>query len=309
MKILRLWIVSFWLFCISLSALQIIDTQGISHDFSNAKLYKHETQELKTSREKDGVVRLNNWEGFRADIWLQQQDLGEYSTIRFESTDRYLVSLTKAEFEAIESYLVIGQDGKRFENNALRLIFPSLREMQWIRNLERIILEDFKPIPRPQRFYLLNTYLADYTLHQEPKPFVKMEGWFFSDLLPELSTDETKQVILYSRDGLKQNLEYPKHLEGAVLEKAEQGTFNLKSPQIPGGMWMKDIVYLQCDSAAIIADNSINSLIELSKVLAWEVNPELKFRIVYKGQEDSIPFGDALSEPQVFQGALYFELN
>jgi|GEM_PF-3862298 len=52
MKILRLWIVSFWLFCISLSALQIIDTQGISHDFSNAKLYKHETQELKTSREK-----------------------------------------------------------------------------------------------------------------------------------------------------------------------------------------------------------------------------------------------------------------
>jgi hypothetical protein len=74
-------------------------------------------------------------------------------------------------------------------------------------------------------------------------------------------------------------------------------------------MWMKDIIYLQGDNAAVIADNSINSLIELSKTLGWESNPDLQFRIVRKGSVDTIPFGDALSEPQVFQGALYFELN
>ncbi len=297
------------LFSIPLSALQVIDAKGLSYDFDNAELHKRETQELKTSREKDGVVRLNNWSGFRADLWLKQQNLGEYSSIRFESDDRYLVSMTRAEFEAIDSYIVIAQDGISFEDNALRLIFPNLREMQWVRNLERIILEDFKPLPRPKRFYLMESWLADYPLHKDPTPFVGIDGWFLRKMLPVLSANETKHVILYSRDGLKQNLEFPVHLEGAVLEKTEQGTVNLKSPQIPGGMWVKDIIYLQCDTAALIASGSLNSLIELNRILGWENSPELSFRIVYQSSECNIPFGDALAEPQVFKGALYFELN
>jgi len=309
MKHHGLWTTFCMLFSIPLFALQVIDTKGLSHDFDNAELHKRETQEVKTSREKDGVVRLNNWSGFRADIWLKQQNLGDYSSIRFESDDRYLVSMTRTEFEAIESYIVIAQDGISFEEKALRLIFPELREMQWVRNLERIILEDFKPLPRPKRFYLMDSWLAGFPLHKEPKPFVGREGWFFEELLPALSAHETKQVILYSRDGLKQNLEFPFHLEGAVLEKTEQGTVNLKSPQIPGGMWVKDIIYLQCDTAALIASGSLNSLIELNKILGWENSPELSFRIVYHGSEDNVPFGDALAEPQVFKGALYFELN
>jgi hypothetical protein len=60
-----------------LTALEIIDSKGISHIYDNAELYKLETQELKTTREKDGIVRLNNWQGFRFDIWLKQQKLGD----------------------------------------------------------------------------------------------------------------------------------------------------------------------------------------------------------------------------------------
>lgn len=294
--------------CLGLNALQIVDTGGISHEFSNEDLHKHETMELKTSREKDGQIRLNNWLGFRFDIWLIQQDLGEFSTIRFESADRYLVSLSRAEFEAMESWLVTAQDEVPFEDFALRLIIPSLREMNWIRDLKRVVLEDFKPLQRPWRFYLMQTFLQGSKLHNEPAPFVNIQGYFFKEFLPRLSESENFQVILYSRDGLKQNLEFPLHLEGAVLEKTEQATYDLKSPQIPGGMWVKDIIYLQCDGQALIDQASLNSLITLAKLFGWEQGPELSFRILKTSGEEVFSFGDALAEPQVFEGALYFEL-
>jgi hypothetical protein len=290
-----------------LSALQLVDSNGLQREFDNALLHKHPTQEIKTSREKDGVVRLNNWDGFRCDIWLKEQNPGNYNNIRFESSDHYQVNLSKSEFESLESYLVIAQDGVPFENNALRLIFPTLREMQWIRDLQRIVLEDFKPLPRPRRFYLMESFLAKQALIHEPKPFVKIDGWLFSDLLQPLSDLPEKQVILFSRDGLKQSLRYPYHLDGAVLEKAAEG-YNLKSPQIPGGMWVKDIVYLQCDSGALIARDSLSRLIELARLLSWETSPELSFRIVHPAGEEVVPFSDALAEPQMFEGALYFEL-
>lgn len=293
---------------LTLSSLELIDTKGISHYYDNAELYKMEMQEIKTTREKDGIVRLNTWQGFRFDIWLKQQKLGDFATIRFESSDRYQVTLEKAEFDSLESYIVTGQDGVPFEENMLRLIFPALREMQWIKGLERVVLENFQPLIRPRRFYLMQETLKKYTLQQDPKPFVKTQGWFLSDILMDLSEAEEKQVILYSRDGLKQHLTYPLHLEGAILEKTAEGHYNLKSPQIPGGMWMKDIIYLQCDNYALISDDSINQLIRLAKTLHWETTPEMQFRIVFEDGEEVMNFTDALAEPQVFRGALFIEI-
>jgi len=293
---------------LTLSSLELIDTKGISYYYDNAELYKKEMQEIKTTREKDGIVRLNTWQGFRFDIWLKQQKLGDFATIRFESSDRYQVTLEKAEFDSLESYIVTGQDGVPFEENMLRLIFPALREMQWIKGLERVVLENFQPLIRPRRFYLMQETLKKYTLQQDPKPFVKTQGWFLSDILMDLSEAEEKQVILCSRDGLKQHLIYPLHLEGAILEKTTEGHYNLKSPQIPGGMWMKDIIYLQCDNYALISDDSINQLIRLAKTLHWETTPEMQFRIVFEDGEEVMNFTDALAEPQVFRGALFIEI-
>ena len=307
----RIWILMFILSIatVSVNALEIIDYRGISKQFDNADLYKLDRQELKTSREKDGIVRLNNWQGFRFDLWLKRQSFGEYNNIRFESDDRYLVSLSRAEFEAIESWIVVAQDGVPFEDNSLRLIFPSLREMLWISNLKRIVLENFVPMPRPTKFMLMKTFLATQKLQTELKPFVDIEGYYFRDFLPAMSKTDTHKVILCSRDDLKQNLDFPFHLEGAVLEKTKDGTYNLKSPQIPGGMWVKDITYLQCDDTAIIEQGCINSLINMHKLLSWEVSPELEFTIHKADEVLRIGFADALAEPQVFEGALYFELN
>jgi hypothetical protein len=295
--------------CISVNALEIINTNGISKEYDNAGLYKHERQELKTSREKDGVVRLNNWQGFRFDVWLKEQDLGQFSNIRFESEDKYLVTLSSEEFQAMESWIVVAQDEKDFEGNSLRLIFPSLREMQWVRDLSRVVLENFKALPYPSKFMLMKPFLDSQNLLNEPKPFVNTEGWYFSEFLPQLSESKEHQVVFYSRDGLKQNLNYPYHLEGAVLEKTKEDTYNLKSPQIPGGMWLRDIVYLQCDGTALIEQSSLNSLIALHKLLGWDSNPGLSFSIHKADEVLQLGFADALAEPQVFEGALFFELK
>jgi hypothetical protein len=294
--------------CISLNALEIVNSKGISKEFDNAILHKQETQELKTHKEKDGEIRLGNWRGFRFDVWLKQQDLGDFNNIRFESADRYLVNLSREEFDNMETWIVTSQDDIPFENNALRLIIPSMREMYWIRNLQRIVLENFVPLPQPTRFYLMKPFLSNQKLYNEPKPFVNIEGYYFSEFLPKLSPGDKHQIILCSSDGLKQNLDYPLHLEGAVLEKTQEGTYNLKSPQIPGGMWIRDVIYLQSDNMALIDQKHINSLINLAKLLGWESNPELSFHIYRDNSQEVLNFGDALAEPQVFEGALYFEL-
>ena len=296
------------LLALSLSALEIVNAQGISKQFDNAILHKHETTELKTSNEKDGQIRLGTWQGFRFDNWLEQQNLGSFNNIRFESPDRYLVNLSKEEFDSKEIWLVTAQDGTPFENNMLRLIIPSMREMYWIRDLNRVVLENFVPLPPPTRFYLMKPFLEGLKLQKEPTLFVNIEGWLFKDIVSQLSDKDKNSVVLYSRDGLKQNLEYPLHLEGAVLEKTTKNTFNLKSPQIPGGMWIKDIVYLQCDKTALIELGSLSSLLDLAKLFGWDSNPDLQFRITREGGDEVFSFGDALAEPQVFEGAIYFEL-
>jgi hypothetical protein len=293
----------------SLNALQIIRSDGVEVNYNNAELHMLEQHEFSTSREKDGVVRLNNWKGIRFDHWLKQQGLGEYLNIRFESADRYTVILSRAEFEGLESWLVMAQDNEAFANSALRIIFPTLREMQWIRDVHRIVLESFEPLSKPDRFLLMKPFLEAQTLHNEPAPFVNVSGWYFSEFLPKLSNHDSKSVVLYSRDGLKMNLEYPFHLETAVLVKNKDNTYDLKSPQIPGGMWIRDIIYLQCDETALIELNSINSLIALHKLLNWESKPDMQFSIQKADEQIQLGFSDALAEPRIFEGALYFELN
>lgn len=294
--------------CLSLDALEIIDAQGISHSYANEELHKHPCSEFSTTREKDGEVRQNSWQGFRFDEWLKEQNLGTFGTIRFESNDRYRVSLSKAEFDSLQSWMVVAQDSVRFDGYALRMIFPQLREMQWIRNLQRIVLENFSPTSRPQRFLMMKPFLKKLKLHNEPEPFIKIKGYYFRDILAVLEENDYYQVILVTRDGLKQNLEYPLHLKDAVLERTDEGKLNLKSPQIPGGMWIKDIIYLQSGQMALIDQHQLNALISIAQDLGWDINSDLHFRLHYRSGEEVMAFGDALAEPQVFEGVEYFEL-
>jgi len=293
-----------------LSALLIVDSKGEIHEYPYDLFFKLQAQEFHTSKELDKETVINTWKGIRFDSWLKEQKLGDFALIRFKSGDRYEVSFNKAEWDTLTCYLAYSAEGKIFPKEQLRIIFPHLRSMHWVRDVQQISLENAKELPMPVRFISWHDFFSSQKLLKDPNPFKNIEGYPLDSFIADLSDAPVKDVVLYSSDGLIQNLSYPSQLGGAVLERAANGSFHLKSPQIPGGMWMKDLVYLQVDHLAIINTNASAALIPLAKTLNWQINPESTVNLYYSNDmEDELILGDALAEPMVFDGTRYFSIK
>lgn len=290
-----------------LGAITVTGPAGLSQNFAYQQLASLPREEFQTIREKDGLTKTDTWQGIRFDNWLKAKLDVPFKIIRLESADRYLVSFSRAEFDTLTCWLVFAQNGKTFPDNGLRIIFPALRDMKWVRDLDRVVLEDFDPLQMPKRFEFLDDRLGSAALVEDPAPFINLSGYYFADLLPLSSREDTLGAILYSADGMKLALEYPRHLRGAVLEPTDEG-FNLKSPVIPGGMWLKNIVYIQLGDFALIHPGNLDALIALNRVLDWKLGPDVHF-IVQKGYgAEKITLNDILAEPGLLDDALSFEL-
>lgn len=290
-----------------LSGITLTDTQGLSHSFSYQDLAALPRQEVSTIREKDGEKRIDTWLGFRFDHWLKTNLEQPFKIIRLESADRYMVSFSRAEFDTLASWLVFSQNGEIFPDEGLRVIFPSLRDMKWVRDLERVVLEDFDPLSMPRRFEFLDDRLGSAALVENPAPFINTQGYYFADLLPLSARADTLGAILYSADGMKLALEYPRHLEGAILEPTDDG-FNLKSPVIPGGMWLKNIIYIQLGDFALLEPGNLDALVALNRVLDWKLGPDVHFVVRKEDEAYQISLNDILSDPALLEDALFFEL-
>ncbi|MGC9361296.1 MAG: hypothetical protein ACP5F3_00030 [Candidatus Syntrophosphaera sp.] len=301
-------ITSLALFCASLlGALTIVDPEGISHTFDPEALASEPRQEFETLRDKDGTARLDTWEGFRLDALLKEMIEQPYTVVRFESEDNYMVNLSQAEFDTLACWLVFSRDGEAFPDKGSRVIFPTLRDMKWVWNPQRIVFEDFDPLGMPASFEFLDERLKEENLLEDPAPFTNTRGYYFADLLPKTSRDEACFVVLYSADGMKLSLEYPRHLEGAILEATDDG-LNLKSSQIPGGMWLKGIIYIQIDDFALIHTGNLDALIALNRVMDWQLSPDVHFIVHTPRGESRIPLNDLLAKPELLSGVRYFEL-
>lgn len=241
--------------------------------FSYEELASIPRDSVMTVREKDNVVKTDNWEGIRFDRWLAEQGWTDFDAIRFVSGDRYQMSLEKAEFDTLECWLVFSREGELFEDNSLRVIFPALRDMFWVRNLENVYLENTTPSILPDRFIPMEAFLSKHNIQSDPEPFKDIEGWRLEDLFGEFELPADLEVLFVSGDMIKVKLLWHEHLHGAILERYN-GEYNLKSPRIPGGMWLKDIVYLQIGSRAWWRENSITLLPELDALLKWGLMPD-----------------------------------
>jgi hypothetical protein len=292
-----------------LSALTIVDNRGVFHEYPYEQFFKLQAREFSTSKEVDGETVINTWKGIRFDTWLKEQKLGDFAIIRFLSNDRYAVSFNKAEWDTLTCYLAYEGEGEIFPKEQLRIIFPHLRSMHWVRDVRQVFLENHKQVPLPVKFMPISKFFAGQEILRDPKPFVRLQGYRFDDFIGTLSDAPIKDVVIYSRDGLVQNLSYPAQLAGAVLELTDDGKYNLKSPQIPGGMWMKDIVYLQADHHAVIDTRTVSVLIPLAKTLDWEFSPQVKLILHYAKGSEELVFGDALAEPMLFDEIEYFRIN
>ena len=293
---------------VNLLSLVVIDNKGVSHDYPYDSFFKPIGGEFSTSREKDGVLNTYHWKGIRFDKWLKEQALGDFAKIKFISADKYEASFTKTEWDTLTCWLVYAENNKIFPKEQFRIIFPHLREMYWVRDVQKVVLEDFKKIHLPRFFVPMRYFFSTQTLLTDPEPFTNTKGYSFDKFVPALSTNEIKDIVLYSKDELAQNLSHPQHLAGAMLEKIDPAGYNLKSPQIPGGMWLRDIVYLQCDATALIDTDHISRILDIAKVMNWKFSPDVIVRIHRNEQYEEMSLLDALSEPMMWGGAEYFEI-
>ena len=303
----KIFILLPFLFISILSALVITSPQGDSITYSFEELAKIPRETFTTTRVKAGEVQEDVWTGVRFNQWFNDNTQISYKIIRFESADNYMVSFSKAEFDSLDCWLVFTQNGEPLPENGIRLIFPQLRDMKWIRGLNRVVLEDFSPLKLPARFEFLDKRLKQETLIENPLPFTDTKGYYFADLLPLSARADTHSVILYSSDGIKCSLEYPRHLDGAIIELTDYG-FNLKSPRIPDGMWLKDVIYLQIDDWALIKSENLDALITLNRIMDWKLSPDVQFIVNIGGKEEKIPLSDVLAHPEKLANISSFEL-
>ncbi|MDP2172828.1 MAG: hypothetical protein Q8M98_08715 [Candidatus Cloacimonadaceae bacterium] len=286
-----------------LHSLTIITCEGMSREVSYDALSALPMQAFATISLKDKSRSL--WQGIRFDKWLRDNGYNDFKRIRFEAEDRYMTMLEKSEFDTLECWLAFSSEGKIFEDKSMRVIFPGTREMKWVSFVARVVLEGELPIVVPQGFMLIDSYLKEFVLHRDPTPFVDIEGWLFREFLPDEILRNGGELYILSRDGVSSILSYPKHLQDAVLEYREGG-YHMKSPQIPGGMWLRDVVFIQMGEYALINKYHLSILIELSKKLDWKLGANSKWRLVKGAESKEIPFSS------IFEVKLenfdYFEL-
>jgi hypothetical protein len=284
---------------INLNALDVYDVKGGITKYPLSSLQTEKLVNFETNRHKDGKDIKETWQGIPLQKWLSQHQYTDFQSIRLESTDNYMVRIHKAELDSMPGYLALKKDNKLLDSLEIRVIFPKQRDMFWVRGIQSIFLEDFKPIPHPNQIFIWDTEMASLTFYKELPIFKALSGYEFNEIMRTVFHQDTGSVVIVSRDGLKSRLEYPKHLQDAVLEKMEDGTINLKSPTIPAGMWLKDVIYLQCGPYAVIKHDYLYRLHSLYKLLDWkEITPSeqiIKANVTKQTQRiDTLTLPDAI---------------
>ncbi|MCF7911518.1 MAG: molybdopterin-dependent oxidoreductase [Candidatus Cloacimonetes bacterium] len=259
----------------SLMALTL-KTSEQSNNLDVEALYMAVPSELVTEKEKDGEIFTRTWKGVKLTDLLKKYNLADYDLVKFSSDDNYLVRLTKAEISSHESLIALYLNGEKLEGN--RLIIPDMPGMYWISNISLIETEAQANLDLPSMFQFAEGYLDDFKLIQNPEPFVDVEGYYLPQLLQMVMPSMQGQYQLIGRDGISHLLDYNDYLAKAVLVKSESG-YILQSPQMPGGMWIKDIAYIQKGDIAIIFRAQFSSWEEVKTLTGWWTVPK-EFRAI-----------------------------
>lgn len=79
-------------------------------------------------------------------------------------------------------------------------------------------------------------------------------------------------MILFGQDGVMHRLDFEKYLQHAVLVEND-GKYDLKSPDMPAGMWIKNIAAIQQLDRIIIFREQFNNFSEVFGLIKLENIP------------------------------------
>jgi len=227
--------------------------------------------EMATEKEKDGELIKRLWKGIKLEDILKKYNLTDYDQVKFSSDDNYQVRLTKEEIITHDPLIALYLNGEELEGN--RLIIPGMPGMYWISDVSLIETEVQAHFSLPGMFQFAEGYLDDLELIKNPEPFIDVEGYYLPQLLQMVMPSMEGQYLLIGRDGISHLLDFNDYLAKAVLVKSENG-YILQSPQMPGGMWIKNLAYIQKGDIAIIFRSQFSSWEEVRTLTGWKVIPK-----------------------------------
>lgn len=259
-------------FPLCLRAWEVTDTKGGSMVFQNDSLTKLPMVEIQTERDKKGKHLSDQWKGFVLKDWLKNNGYTDFGEIVFESSDHYQVRLSRQDLEREQAIIAIFQNGKPLPEKDYRLILPGMRDMYWISNIVKISLHQADQMFVPTIVYWAEPILKHTKLKSDIAPFVNMKGYSFTDLLEPNIPFPDGDVLVMGKDGVKHLLDYRKYLRNAVLEKTDSTGYWLKSPNMPAGMWIKNLAYVQFARTAMIFTSACKdmSLQDIADFLSWK---------------------------------------
>ena len=255
---------------ITLSALTF-KTAERSYELDAAALYAASPAEQVTEKEKDGEVIKRYWKGFKLKELLRKFDQVDCDLVKFSSQDNYLVRLTQEEIEIHDPLIALYLNDEKLESN--RLIIPDMPGMYWISDIALIQTESQATLSQPHILYFAENYLADLKLSNDPEPFIDVKGYYIPQLLQLVMPSMQGQYQLIGRDGISHLLDFNDYLAKAVLVKSENG-YILQSSQMPGGMWIKNLAYIQKGDVAIIFRSQFASLEDVQDLTGWKEIPK-----------------------------------
>jgi len=255
-----------------LFSIELVDADRILN-IERTKLDSYEKVEITTHRNKDGEEKNDNWIGVRLIDILKEYDIANYDKLCFISSDNYLVRVSKEDMLNNESILALVRNGKILDDENIRLVIPAIRDMFWIQDISTIKTESISDIPFPHTIFFAETILLNTQIRDELPPFVKVNGYTFSEVMFQAFPFLKDEILVVGKDGVKHSLDFDKYLKNAVLIK-DGDSFDLKSPDMPAGMWIKDLAYIQVFDVAMIFQNQFISLNYANSILNWDSFPE-----------------------------------
>lgn len=287
------FIVAFILLCITgLQALRVIhennEYQLVFEEFSRY------TQRLFiTQRKKDGETKKDNWEGITVQSILAEFNIEKYDELKFTSDDNYMVRIKKADILKHDPILAYKRNSKKLSTEKIRLVIPGMRDMFWIQGVEQIETLNSNKMQFPHTLYIAENIFSKTNLQTKLEPFIDVSGYRFSQLIEDVFPLMQEEILVVGKDGVQHLIDYQKYLKNAVLVANEE-TFNLQSRDMPAGMWIKNIAFVQQFDRAIFFISHFLDLNQIAQLLDWQ-NIPAQITIITENETQEINFNTSFN--------------
>lgn len=268
----KLFIIVLVLITFTLFSITFIDDERVI-EISFEDLATKPQLELETQRDKKGEIIDDNWIGADLKALLTELNIVDFDQLKFTSEDNYQVRLSKQEIEEYAPLIALQRNGKALNEAELRLVVPQIHDMFWIQGITSITTEKANKMPLPHTLFVAEQIISKLEVISEPKPFTNVQGYFFIDLVSGIFPMLQSEFLLVGIDGVSHKLDFEKYLKNAVLI-IDEDKLNLQSPNMPAGMWIKNLTYIQMFDRAVFFKDKILNLHNMSKLLGWKEIPE-----------------------------------